>query len=216
MSWAFESSKSRLAARLVLLSIANHADLYTLYAWPSVPRIAQEANVSVRQAQRAIRELVRLGELDVEVGAGDGAANRYRLKTGGDILTPPPVTFKAQRGDKSGRAIRKNHHEPSNTNPPLPLPLAGGVSCRDRRNIAHSRMHWLGLHPPEECPLHPDSGRTVVGSCWGCYEAHYGNPEHPGVVVPAVLEEAAQRAVSRKLLLPIEVVQEVCKQCEIS
>lgn len=216
MSWAFEKSKSKLAARLVLLSIANHADLYTLYAWPSMPRIALEANVSVRQAQRAIRELVSLGELEVEVGGGRGVASRYRIRCQDVTLFPERVTFKAGKGDKSCNAIRKNHQEPSRSNPPLPPPLAGGVSARVRGNIARVRMNWLSLHPPEECPVHPDSGRTQVGSCWGCYQDRQGFRDGPPTPVPKVLEDAAERAVAKTLMLPIEVVKEVCQQCGVS
>jgi hypothetical protein len=32
----------------------------------------------------------------------------------------------------------------------------------------------------EECTLHPDSGLTQWGSCWGCYSAKYGGEHQTG------------------------------------
>jgi Helix-turn-helix domain len=131
MSWVLDNSKSHLAARLVLLSIANHADAYGNQAWPSVAKIAQEAHVSIRQTQRAIVELCQLGELAVSVKAGPSQWNLYRVLMGGDNLSPPVVTNRTQGGDIFDGAIRKNRPEPSKPTPPTP-PKRGGARLTDR------------------------------------------------------------------------------------
>ena len=65
ISWVLEHSKARLGARLVLLSIANHANGEGENAWPSVSRIADEAGMSPRQVKNLLPELERLGELEI-------------------------------------------------------------------------------------------------------------------------------------------------------
>lgn len=136
MAWVLDSSKSRLAARLVLLSIANHADAHGFQAWPSIPTIAREAHVSERQAQRAILELACMGELLVCLQGGPGKSNAYRVVMGGDKLSPGGVTNPTIGGDKSGGAIRKNRPEPSKPiNPPTPLKKGGVITKRDIRLI---------------------------------------------------------------------------------
>jgi hypothetical protein len=151
MAWVLEESKSHLAARLVLLSIANHANHQGEQAWPSVPKIAQEAHVSERQVQRAIRELCRIGELIVYLKAGFSQANMYRIVMGGDNLSPPLVTNRTDGGDKSGGVIRKNRPEPSKANPPTPLKKGG------------------------KCAKHPDANLTNKGNCWDCYAEKYSS-----------------------------------------
>lgn len=146
LSWVLDHSKSRLAARLVLLSIANHANEVGDNAWPSVSRIAREAHVTDRQVQRALVGLVGLGELLIIHGAGPGGAHVYQVCMGGDKLSPGGVTNRTEGGDISYSAIRMNRPEPSKALTPLP-PLKRGV-----------------------CEKHPKSGLTPKGNCWGCYE----------------------------------------------
>lgn len=79
LSWVLNESESTLGSRLVLLSIANHADAKGMNSWPNVATIAQEARVSERQTQRCIKQLEKLGELAVEKGAGYNGSHRFRL-----------------------------------------------------------------------------------------------------------------------------------------
>lgn len=65
MSWVLDESSAKLGDRLVLLSIANHADKYGRGAYPSVSLIAAEAGLSDRQAIRSIQNLEKMGELIV-------------------------------------------------------------------------------------------------------------------------------------------------------
>jgi hypothetical protein len=128
-SWVWDHSQSRLAHRLVLLAIADHAKADGTGAWPSVSTLAHEANISARQVKRALRELEAIGELTLSAG-GPGGTHLYsltRMVRGGDILTPPTpgegVTSTTGGGDISGkepgqdvtRTISTNHPEPSSS-----------------------------------------------------------------------------------------------------
>ncbi|MFZ1008364.1 MAG: helix-turn-helix domain-containing protein, partial [Candidatus Sulfotelmatobacter sp.] len=66
MVWVIEFSESELGARLVLLSIANHAKADGTAAWPSVPTIAHEAKLSERAVRYNLRILERIGEIKTE------------------------------------------------------------------------------------------------------------------------------------------------------
>lgn len=79
MSWVLNESSSTLGSRLVLLSIANHADAKGMNSWPSIPTIACESHVSERQVQRCLRELERIGELQIDRGEGYKGSHRYQL-----------------------------------------------------------------------------------------------------------------------------------------
>ena len=88
LSWVLDKSKSRLAARLVLLSIANHANQEGEQAWPSIETIAREAHISERQAQRAILDLASIGELMICLQGGPNKTHLFRMRMGGDNLSP--------------------------------------------------------------------------------------------------------------------------------
>lgn len=152
MAWVLESSKSRLAARLVLLSIANHANADGVQSWPSIPTIAREAHVSERQAQRSLQELAALGELWIEPGGGRGKSNAYQVLIKGDKLSPGGVTSCPVKGDKSGSAIRMNRPEPSKPlTPPTPLLQRGELTQRQIRKVETTiqkrKAAWVGLSP---------------------------------------------------------------------
>lgn len=58
----FDYSRARAGARLVMLSLANHADKDGL-CFPSVRHIAQETLMSERQVHRVVSQLVESGEV---------------------------------------------------------------------------------------------------------------------------------------------------------
>jgi DNA-binding Lrp family transcriptional regulator len=63
MSWVFDHSPTTLGARLVLLSLANHASSDGGEIWPSQATIAQEARLSERQVRRCLKELEAGGHI---------------------------------------------------------------------------------------------------------------------------------------------------------
>jgi len=141
ISWVWRHSKSRLAARLLLLRIANNADEYGRNSWHTVPSMARATLLSERQVTRASRQLQALGEVDVELNGGPHGANVYSLPLMGDNLSPPPVTSCHASGDKSDGAIRKERPRTSKTSPCSP-PQAGDappltkMSRRTANNLA--------------------------------------------------------------------------------
>lgn len=79
MKAVWESSASRLADRLVLLSIADHCD-QNGQAFPSIRRLAERTGLSERTIQDSLRELVRLSELEIQPNAGPRGANFYTIR----------------------------------------------------------------------------------------------------------------------------------------
>jgi hypothetical protein len=140
MSWVLEYSESRLAARLVLLSIANHAKADGTGAWPSVETIAKESLLSEREARYALRNLEILGELNTQLNAGPHGANLYSLPLmagGGQSLPPSRVLVggKVCRGQSLPRGAKSDTFAKSypmdstvqtKITPPYP-PASGGA-----------------------------------------------------------------------------------------
>lgn len=95
MTWVLDRVRGfKPAERLVLLSIANHADPHGKNAWPSIKTIADEADMSVASVYRALDSLAGTGILLVTKHAGGSAGlrdawrpNLYELNYG--ITTPP-------------------------------------------------------------------------------------------------------------------------------
>lgn len=77
-NWAWSRSESRNGARLVMLALADRAD-DNGHAWPSVDDLAERTKLSPRAVQKAIANLVEIGELEVVNGGGRHRSNRYRI-----------------------------------------------------------------------------------------------------------------------------------------
>lgn len=78
MSWVFQHSQATRGARLVLLAIANHADLHGRNSWASVAQLAEEAYLSERNTRYALRDLEQAGEV-VQVGISPHRTHVYEL-----------------------------------------------------------------------------------------------------------------------------------------
>jgi hypothetical protein len=134
MAWVYDHERTTTGSdRLVLLSIANHADKNGANAWPSVATMAVEANVSVRTVRYSLGQLVDGGLIEVERQAGgmadtrpDRRPNRYRIiPMAGD--NPPdgvqPVAPRASRGVQTrterGASQRENGVQTSAAEPSL-------------------------------------------------------------------------------------------------
>lgn len=78
MTWVWNCSKSKNAARLVLLAIADSASSDDGHANLSIKGLQRKANLgSERTVQDAVKSLIKLGELDVRYNAGLGGCNVY-------------------------------------------------------------------------------------------------------------------------------------------
>lgn len=63
LNWAWEQPVAKAATKLVLLSLADHANSDG-ECWPSMKRIAERSDISPRHVSRAIEELVELGLIE--------------------------------------------------------------------------------------------------------------------------------------------------------
>jgi len=79
ISWVLDHSQSRGLSRLVLISIANHADKFGGEAYPATKTIAGEAGVSEREVRYCVLELEKLGEVQVDYKASKYGTNVYAL-----------------------------------------------------------------------------------------------------------------------------------------
>lgn len=92
VSWTLRHSRSKLGDRLVLLALAEAAHDDGTYAFPKVATLATRANLSERQVQRCLRNLVDLGEIE-QTGRTKSGTNIYSV-TGyirnerGDNMSP--------------------------------------------------------------------------------------------------------------------------------
>lgn len=101
ITWVLGDSQSTGTARLAMLTLADqmsvHGDETVETCWPSVGTIAQRMRVSPRTAQRALADLVELGEITAAPfaewqGRADRRPNVYALvaeaESRGDNLSP--------------------------------------------------------------------------------------------------------------------------------
>jgi hypothetical protein len=111
ISWVLNHSEARLGGRLVMLSIAEHADENGENSWPSMSTIARETLLSVRQVERLIPRLEGTPELEVDhrakVVAGGHRVNLYRLPL---VALPDNMS-----GGDSERPDKKSVGDPTST-----------------------------------------------------------------------------------------------------
>lgn len=157
MSWVLNEPTTTGTDRLVLLSIANHAN-ETGYAYPSVRTMAREANASERAVQRSLASLQESGLLEVRRNGApderipkDRRPNLYKILRRGDAggtpvadgvteVAPRGVTPVTERGDAGGT---QTVIEPS-------------VKKMAATPSAHGRRDWLFEVVCEVCRLDAD------------------------------------------------------------
>lgn len=84
IGWVFAHSRSKNAARLVMLAVANACNNPDgTGAWMSNAALMAKTNLSERAVQNGVAEAERIGELKVERNAGRGGVNRFTV-----IMTP--------------------------------------------------------------------------------------------------------------------------------
>ena len=80
VTWVLEQSEAMLGSRLVILSIASHANREGKSAFPSLDTITKETLLSRREVIYAVQSLEESGELSVHRGIGRGNPNHYELR----------------------------------------------------------------------------------------------------------------------------------------
>lgn len=79
VSWVLEESEAKLGARLVLLSLADHAKADGSAAWPSVETIGRHARMSRRAVQESLRRLEADGAIE-RTGRSTAGTTVYRVR----------------------------------------------------------------------------------------------------------------------------------------
>jgi len=110
-----EFSESRLADRLVLGAIAHRVSNDSGEAYPSIPTIAREANVSESTVYESLKNLKDLGEVEWEIAASPLGTNLYGLPKFRDWMEtlPPPKS-----GGGRGSEVRKHPLQSLDKHPP--------------------------------------------------------------------------------------------------
>jgi hypothetical protein len=92
MEAVLNHSKAEGGARLVLISIASHADDNGANAYPGVKRICEQTKLSERAVKYGLKELLTLGEISTESVGGGRIPSSYRVNL--------PIENKPARGAK--------------------------------------------------------------------------------------------------------------------
>ncbi len=106
MSAVWEREDLDASERLVMLSLADHADDDGV-CYPSIARLCKRTSMSDRGVQKVLSRLQERGFLRVEIGAGRSGSNRYFV-----TATPEP-----------GSPLNPVHPRTTFTTPPNPVRL---------------------------------------------------------------------------------------------
>jgi hypothetical protein len=137
IAWVLEHSEAKLADRLVLLAIANHADAQGWNAWPSVDQIAKEARVGRSTVFECLPRLVERGELEITPGGrGPRSTNSYRIQMQGSgnqtLQGSGSQTLRVRNPEKRVQPV---NHKPSLSRPEPSRAPTREAPTEDPRNI---------------------------------------------------------------------------------
>ena len=88
MSAVWEREDLDASERLVMLSLADHADDDGV-CYPSIARLCKRTSMSDRGVQKILSRLQERGFLRVEIGAGRSGSNRYHVNSTPEPGSPP-------------------------------------------------------------------------------------------------------------------------------
>lgn len=118
VTWVLENSEATLGSRLVMLSIASHANREGKSAFPSLDTIALETLLSRREVIYAVQSLEELGELRIERGIGRGNPNNYELPRVAAWLEKVQGLHQLEKTKGASRKIKGAIHDNKRCNPP--------------------------------------------------------------------------------------------------
>lgn len=114
-SAVWDHSEAKNGARLVLLVIADHAHADGTGCYTSVSTMANQARLSLRGTQEAVRQLEAMGELVTDPQAGPHGTNLYSVRLPGmAAMSRPPQNMHPPAESRLDSAP-----EPSLTNSPV-------------------------------------------------------------------------------------------------
>lgn len=180
MTWVWNCSKSKNAARLVLLAIADAAGVDGR-AFPSIKELQYKANLqSERSVQAALKALVRLRELDIKYNQGEGGCNLYKVRwdpaesAGAHIRkklqvkprTPaksaPPQNLRGPAKSAGGTPTGDADQASPQATPGTPAKSAPRNICAPPQNLRPEPIGREEL-PPPSLPTPLDGGEDAPG-----------------------------------------------------
>lgn len=145
MSWAYSQRVGNPGRKLILVTLADHADDEGL-AWPSVPRISEYSEVSERTVREHLVALEEMGLIVREEGwrsDGGRTSNRYRLQLHRPHVvagTPPAKSAGGGTAKSAGAPPQDSQGPPAKSagagEPPTGVPLEPSVEPSVERGAA--------------------------------------------------------------------------------
>ena len=154
MNRVFKHSQSTLAARLVLLALADNVNNDSNgECWPSLVTLAEKAKVNRRTVQRSIDLLVEMGEVEVvKIGAGT-RSSRYRL------LVPYQESL---HNIECGQNVAVTNCPPENTKKVVTNCLPSGDKLSQQENIGvTSTTREVAICPASGGEMSPKPEGTI-------------------------------------------------------
>lgn len=178
MEWAWTATAHHSsAARLVLLALTMRANSKSLECWPSMSRLAADANTSINTVKKGLRELSAAGLLDIiprpSTDGGREKSHLYRLRVGDQNLMGSNFD-----GINSGPPTPSNFDGIPGQNLP-PNPRKKEPKEGTQGSVSHAKPD------PFPCPVNVDEGT------WRDFVA-VNRKKHP-------LTETAYKAIVKKL-----------------
>ncbi len=138
MHWVWEhAAEVQGNDLLVLLALADWANDDGI-CWPSIPRLATKARVSVRTAQYIVQRLEARGYVSIERGGGRRHPNHYRVH--------PPHGLMAQTPQPPHPSAPETMQSPHPSGGATPLRKGAGIAYNGARAAAPEPLS----HPPTE------------------------------------------------------------------
>ncbi|MGY4472840.1 helix-turn-helix domain-containing protein [Bradyrhizobium sp. USDA 3364] len=173
VAWALDCQfRDDPYAKLILISLANHADHVTGFCWPSMKQIAREASCDRRTVLRRLPALVAAGYVRIVPGAPGDKHHYQLLMPGCDPQTHPP-----ERKRPAARVRR------------VRLPVTGGCDSV----VTHKNHHTTITSPLPSSSRRVESPAGLGKEARGFQQAKprpsSASAEHASVVQARVAEK---------------------------
>ena len=171
MSRVWKYSKQEGTKLLLLLALADFAR-DDGRAWPAVATLAKKARCKKRNAQYILRELVKIGEIEIDKRAGPNGTNLYRIIVGVQPIAPPTSGGEMQSSVGGGATQRTERVQPIAPEPSLTIkePLKDSRSKtkrstnnRVRKALEEQFIQSTRLKPPL---LNTAKQKKAAGELW--------------------------------------------------
>jgi hypothetical protein len=158
--------------KLLALILADYHNATHRAAWPSVPTLAREALTSHAQAKRDLayleeHKLIRKVRPE-KMGRGWICAYEFLALDAAEGVHDEPLFSP----NKSSSDVAHLHME--NSPEVAQKGFIASSVIRKNKELEPRTINSSSINQDVVCTRHPDSGRTVRGTCWSCYAEKAG------------------------------------------